>query len=84
MAVGAAVTGTGTVTGSTYFSLSQVRQLFSYKYIFRHHKSPKKSKHRTPEKKSKHSDKSRDSGRDRKRERSGSSHKSPKKKSRHH
>ena len=41
-------------------------------------------KHRTPEKKSKHSDKSRDSGRDRKRERSGSSHKSPKKKSRHH
>ena len=47
--------------------------------ILRHHKSPKKSKHRTPEKKSKHGE------RDRKRERSGSSHhKSPKKKSRHH
>ena len=47
------------------------------------HKSPKKSKHRTPEKKSRHGDRDRDRS-DRKRDRSGSSHKSPKKKSRRH
>ena len=80
---GRAVVAAGIVIGNSNILIKQPTY-FNTEMSFRlSHKSPKKSKHRSPEKKSRHGDRDRDRN-DRKRDRSGSSHKSPKKKSRRH